>query len=154
MIVGVTEKSPAHDAGLKAGDYILKIDGKEYDDMDVMAAAIRGKKGTKVKVTYYRDGNQKDVTLVRADIVQESVTSRMIDDDTGYIGISSFLENTAEDFHKALKDIEDKGAKNLVLDLRDNGGGLVDSSVDIADEFLDKGVVTYTEDKNGKKTGI
>lgn len=151
VIVGVTEKSPAHDAGLKAGDYILKIDGKEYDDMDVMAAAIRGKKGTKVKVTYYRDGNQKDVTLVRADIVQESVTSRMIDDDTGYIGISSFLENTAEDFHKALKGIEDKGAKNLVLDLRDNGGGLVDSSVDIADEFLDKGVVTYTEDKNGKK---
>ena len=79
------------------------------------------------------------------------MTSRMIDDDTGYIGISSFLESTAEDFHKALKDIEDKGAKNLVLDLRDNGGGLVDSSVDIADEFLDKGVVTYTEDKNGKK---
>ncbi len=151
VIVGISKGSPAAESDMKAGDYILKIDGKEYSDMDVMATAIRGKKGTKVKVTYYHDGKQKDVTLVRDDIVQESVSDKMINKDTGYIQISSFIENTGEDFDKALKKIEKNGAKNLILDLRDNGGGLVDSSIDVADEFLDKGTVTYTEDKNGKK---
>ena len=72
----------------------------------------------------------------------------MLDDSTGYISISSFIESTGNDFKKALKDIEDKGAKNLVLDLRDNGGGLVDAAVEVADQFLDEGVVAYVEDKN------
>lgn len=151
-VVGVEKNSPAHDAGIKIGDYILKIDDKEYDDSDAMASAIRGEKGTKVKVTYYRDGKEHSVSIVRDDIVQESVSGKMIDSDTGYIQITSFIENTAEDFDKVLSDIESKGAEKLVLDLRDNGGGLVDSCIDVADEFLDKGVVTYTEDKMGDKT--
>lgn len=151
VIVGVTKDSPADKAGLKAGDYIVKVDGKSYDDMDVMAKAIRGDAGTKVKIDYVRDNKAGEVSVTRAKIVEKSVEYEMLDGGIGYIRLSSFITSSADDFSAALKDLESKGAKGLILDLRDNGGGLVDTCIDIADEFLDEGVVTYTEDKNGKK---
>lgn len=151
VIVGVTKDSPADKAGLKAGDYIVKVDGKSYDDMDVMAKAIRGAAGTKVKIDYVRDNKAGEVSVTRAKIVEKSVEYEMLDGGIGYIRLSSFITSSADDFSAALKDLESKGAKGLILDLRDNGGGLVDTCIDIADEFLDEGVVTYTEDKNGKK---
>lgn len=95
-------------------------------------------------------GKKKEVKLVRDDIVLQSVTWEMLDDSIGYIKISSFLNNTGADFKDALQAVEQKNAKGLILDLRNNGGGLVDQSVDVADEFLDEGVVCYVEDKNGK----
>ena len=98
----------------------------------------------------YHDGKEKEIKLIRDKIILKSVTWEMLDDETGYIKISSFLENTGEDFDKALKDVEAKNAKGLILDLRNNGGGLVDQCVEVADEFLDEGVVCYVEDKNGK----
>ncbi len=151
VVVGVTKDSPAEKAGLKSGDYITKVDGKTYDDMDVMAKAIRGEAGTKVKLNYVRDGEEKEISITRGKIVEKSVEYKMLDGNIGYIKLSSFISSSADDFSEALKALEDKGAKGLILDLRDNGGGLVEQCIDIADEFLDEGVVTYVEDKNGKK---
>ena len=151
VIVSVQKDSPAEQAGLKEGDFILAADGKEYDDMELLASAMRGKEGTQVKVTYARDGEEDTVTIKREKISQQSVEYEMLDEDTGYIKISSFIEGTYEDFCQALQTIEKDGAANLVLDLRDNGGGLVDSCIEIADEFLDEGVAVYVEDRNGKR---
>ena len=152
VVISIEKDSPAQEAGIKAGDIITKVDGKEYDDLDIIGNAIRGEEGSKVELTYTRDGKEDKATLVREKIVQHSVEHEMLEGEIGYIRISSFIESTAEDFKSALEDIEDKDAKGLVLDLRDNGGGLVDSCVDIADEFLDEGVVVYVEDRNKEKT--
>lgn len=152
VIVAVEKDSPAEKAGLEPGDFMLEVDGKAYDNMDAMATAIRGEKGTSVKITYKRDGEKDSVSIKRDDIVQHSVSHEMIDDDTAYIQISSFLESTGEDFIKALDAVEEDGAENLILDLRNNGGGLVSSCVTIADEFLDEGIIMYVEDKDGNRT--
>lgn len=151
VVISIEKDSPAQEAGMKAGDIITKVDGKEYDDLDIIGNAIRGEEGSKVELTYTRDGKEDKATLVREKIVQHSVEYEMLEGEIGYIRISSFIESTAEDFKSALEDIEDKDAKGLVLDLRDNGGGLVDSCVDIADEFLDEGVVVYVEDRNKER---
>ncbi|MDO4869380.1 MAG: S41 family peptidase [Bacillota bacterium] len=149
IIIDVTKDSPAEKAGLKSRDQILTVDGKTYDDIEIIAAKIRGKAGTTVKLEYMRGEDIKTVEIVRQKIEQESVEYKMLNGDTGYIEISSFIDNTSEDFAKALKAVQKKGASNLIIDLRDNGGGLVDESVNVADEFLDEGVVCYVEDKNG-----
>ena len=149
-VLEVNPGSPADKAGVVPQDLLLSVDGKTYTDSEVMASAIRGKKGTEVTLMIYHDGKEKEIKLVRDKIILNSVTWEMLDDETGYIKISSFLENTGEDFDKALKSVEAKNAKGLILDLRNNGGGLVDQCVEVADEFLDEGVVCYVEDKNGK----
>ncbi|MBQ6401673.1 MAG: S41 family peptidase [Firmicutes bacterium] len=150
-VVSVSKGSPAEKAGIVPGDFLLSVDGKTYSSSDVMAAHIRGDKGTKVTVEVMHDGKSEDVTMVRDTIHHETVEYRMLDDQTGYIQISGFIEGTADDFDKALAAIEGKGAKNLVLDLRNNGGGLVDECAKVADDFLDAGVITYVQDKNGKE---
>ncbi len=151
VVVAVTEDSPAEKAGLKAGDFILEADGKSYDTMTLMSAAIRGEEGTAVEVKYSRNGKEQTVSIIRKKIVQHSVDYEMIDEDTGYIKIDSFIENTDEDFTEALNDIEKQGAENLILDLRNNGGGLVDSCLNIADEFLDEDIIMYAEAKDGSR---
>ncbi len=152
VVVSVEKDSPADKAGIKAGDLILKVNGETYEDMDLLANAIRGKEGTTVKLTYASEGKEKTVEITRQKIVQKSVSYEMIDAETAYIAITSFVENTTDDFKKALNTVEKKGAKKLLLDLRDNGGGLLTSCVEIADEFLDEGVVVYVEDREGKRT--
>ena len=114
-----------------------------------MASHIRGKKGTEVTLKINHDGTEKDVTMTREDISVKSVNCEMLDEDIGYIEINSFIENTGEDFSDALETVEAKHAKGLILDLRNNGGGIVDECVEVADEFLDEGVICYVEDKNG-----
>lgn len=150
VIVSVSPDSPAEKAGLEEGDFLLTVDGKEYSDSDVMASKIRGKKGTEVEIEYMRGARTDKVTIVRDDIEQHSVESEMMDGQIGYIHLTQFIESTGEDFDKALQELQQQGAKGLILDLRDNGGGLVEESVIVADEFLDKGVVTYVRDRDGK----
>ena len=149
VIVAVTKDSPAEKAGLEPDDKILEVDGKYYDNSDIMATNIRGKKGTKVTLTILHDKKEKKVTMVRDTITQDSVDYKMLDDKTGYIQITQFIESTGRDFDVALKDIEDQGASKLILDLRNNGGGLVDDAVSVADDFLDEGVACYVKDRNG-----
>lgn len=152
VVVSVTDDSPAADAGIREGDIIKTVDGQEYSDLDVIGNAIRGEEGSEIEITYIRDGEEKSVTMTREKITQHSVEHRMLDGNIGYISISSFIENTGEDFSQALKELEEDGAQGLVLDLRDNGGGLVDACVQVADEFLDEGVVVYVEDRDGNRT--
>ena len=151
VVVGVTGDSPADRAGIKAGDLIVSVDGKTFKDMDAMAQSIRGEEGSSVKVVYSRDGSKKEVEMKREKIEQESVEYRMLDSDTGYIRLTSFLSGSYDDFSAAMDELEKKGARDLILDIRDNGGGLVNTCIEIADEFLDEGVVTYVEDRAGKR---
>ncbi len=153
-VVSPMDGSPAAKAGIKAGDKITAVNGVAYNakTIDAAVSVMRGKGGTKVKVTVLQDGKSKDYDLIRSKIILVTVKTGILEDDMGYIRISSFEKNTADDFSKAVKDMELRGMKGLIIDLRDNSGGLVDASVDVADQLLSEGVVTYTEDRQGERT--
>ncbi len=152
-VVSPIDGSPAEAAGIKSGDKIISVAGKTYDgsSIDQAVAAMRGKPGTKVDLIVLRSGSELKFSITRANIVMRSVRSEILEGNIGYIRISSFEEKTAEDFRQQLRDLELKQVKGLVIDLRDNGGGLVESSVKVADLLLEEGVVTYTEDRKGKR---
>ncbi|MBP5751224.1 MAG: S41 family peptidase [Firmicutes bacterium] len=152
-VVTPTKGSPADEAGIRKGDLILAVDGTEYigSDLDTCAAAIRGPEGTDVTLTIRRGEEIFDVTITRKTIIAQTVDYKMLEDGIGYISISGFEDNTPLDFMQALAAIQEQGATRFVLDLRDNGGGLVDAAVDIADVLLDEGIVAYTEDHDGNK---
>lgn len=154
VIVSTIEGTPARKAGLKAGDRIVAVDGKTYDNMDAVSAAVKGKAGTEVTITYERDGKQKDVTMKRATIINDTVDSKMLEDNIGYIQITSFEEHTAEEFQDELNKMEEKKVSGLVIDLRENGGGIVDSGFEIADQLLGEGTITYLQDQKGEKQYI
>ena len=150
----VIEDSPAQKAGIKPGDILTKVDGKAYDDSNQMAAAIRGEAGTSVKLTYKRDGKSHTVEMIRAEVTELSVYSSVLKEGKksyGYIQITSFEAETAKQFETELNDMEKKDLQGLIIDLRNNPGGMVDQCVDIADMLLPEAVITYTEDKNGEK---
>ena len=153
-VVSPIDDSPAEKAGIQSGDKITSVEGKTFNGgtIDGAVAAMRGKPGTKVKLTVLRSNEPMEFEITRANIVMQTVKSELLDNNIGYIRISSFEEKTADDFKKHLpRSLELKGVKGFILDLRDNGGGLVDVCVEVADALLDEGVVTYTEDRNGAK---
>ena len=147
----VMEGGPAELAGMKAGDILLKVDGKTYEDSNKMAAAIRGEEGTSVEITYKRDGAVKTVSLVRAEVKEISVYASELDGGYGYIQIASFESETAKQFETELDAMEQKGVKGLVIDLRNNPGGMMDQCIQVADMLLPEAMITYTKDKNGKE---
>lgn len=113
---------------------------------------IKGKEGTKVKITIYREGiGTLDFNIVRAKIVMKTVKSDILENNIGYIRITTFDENTSEAFDKELDGLISKGIKGLVIDLRNNPGGLLDQCVKIADRILGEGTIVYTIDKKGDK---
>jgi carboxyl-terminal processing protease len=153
-VIAPIEDSPAEKAGIKAGDIILKVDGKEISakELEKAVSMMRGKEGTKVILTIFREGKGvKDYELTRSIIVLKTVKSQVLKGDIGYIRITSFDENTADEFEKAFEKLQKQNIKGLVLDLRDNPGGLLDTSVAIADMILPQGTIVYTIDTNGKK---
>ncbi|MCI8646894.1 MAG: S41 family peptidase [Firmicutes bacterium] len=154
VILSSIPNTPAEAAGLRAGDRILAVDGKMFSDVDLLSSAIKGKAGTKVSIIYERNGKQKEVSMKRAKIVTQTVTGKMLKKNIGYIALSSFEEHTAEDFKAQVSALEKKGAENLVIDLRDNGGGLMNSGVEIADYLLGEGTITYLQDRQGRKEYI
>ncbi len=155
--LAVNTKGPAYAAGVRKGDIIAKINGTdaiEFDG-DTLRDNIRGEKGTTVTLGLIRDEKYYEVTLTRADIPSESVVFEMLtgkDSDIAYIQISGFIEDTAKDFREALAKAESAGAKGIVIDLRDNGGGLVSTSVGVADELMNQGTVVSAQDHNKKTT--
>ncbi len=153
-VVSTVKESPAYRAGIKSGDLIIKVDGVEYDGSQLQEAAValRGETGTKVRVTYLRGETVQEVEIVRADIELESVTWKMLKNQIGYIDVKAFESNTGADFEAALRELEMNGARGLVIDLRDNGGGIVESGVQIADLLLDEGIIAYTEDYKKERT--
>ncbi len=149
-VVSPIEGTPAYKAGLKANDKILKIEGKTTKNMTLIESVklLRGAKGTDVTISIYREGwrRLKDVTLTRDVIPIKSVRSRMLEEGYGYIRISNFQNKTTFELEKALKELEKgKGLKGLVLDMRNNPGGLLDQAVKVADVFLKKGLIVYTD---------
>lgn len=154
VVIAPIEDSPAEKAGIKSGDIIFKVNDQEVStkEMDKAVSMMKGKAGTDVKLTILREGSEpKDYTVTRAQIVLKTVKGEMLKDNIGYIRITTFDEHTAEEFSKTLSDLRTKGMKGLVLDLRDNPGGLLDQCVKVADDLLGEGTVVYTIDNNGDK---
>jgi len=149
-VVAAMEEAPAFKAGVRPGDRIVKIDGKATGNMRMadVVVLIRGPKGTQVALSITREGfaNPMEFEILRDVIKVESVKIRMLDDDYGYIRITEFQERTGEDLTTALKALQKSGGlKGILLDLRDNPGGLLDQAVEVADRFLSLGLITYTE---------
>lgn len=152
-VISPIEDTPAYRAGMKAGDQILKIDDKFTKDLTIMDAVkrMRGVKGTKVTLTIMREGfdKPKEFPLTRDIIQVKSIKFKMLDDGYGYVRIAQFQEKTADDLQKALDSLNESGKgklKGLVLDLRNDPGGLLDQAVKVSEIFLDEGkLIVYTE---------
>lgn len=155
-VVSPIAGSPAEQAGITTGDKIIKIDGEIYTGVQLSEASayMKGEEGTEVELTVRSavDGSNRDITLVRSRIVIESVTGKMLDDSIGYINITQFTEGVADSFAKQMKELYDRNMQSLVIDLRNNPGGLLDEAIELSSLFVDDGnVVTYTLDKNDRK---
>jgi carboxyl-terminal processing protease len=155
VIVAPVPGSPAEKAGLKTGDVIMKIDGKSTIDMnsDVAAQKIRGASGTKVVLTIGREGEKEplEFSIVRSEIKMDYVKSEMRGQ-VVHITIQQFIVSTTADFKKALADAANNGAKGVILDLRDNPGGILTEAVEVASQFLSRGIVVKVVDKNGAES--
>lgn len=153
-VVAPIEDSPAEKAGIKSGDLILKVNDQEFlaADMDKAIAMMKGKEGIKVKLTVYREGTGNiDFNITTAKITFKTVKSEMLDSNIGYIRITTFDENTASAFNSALKTLQSQNMKGLVIDLRDNPGGLLETSTQIADKLVGEGNIVYTINNKGEK---
>ena len=153
-VVRVYDGSPAQQGGLMAGDELISADGKTASEteLDSFVQNLRGDEGTTVTVVYARDGQQHEVTLTRANVEVPSVSYQMLNDQIGYIDITSFNTNTQQQFEDAMTALKNQGMQAVVFDLRYNGGGLVDSVTEILDDLLPEGTTVYMEDKHGKRT--
>lgn len=153
------EGSPAEKAGLKKGDIITEIDGKSVKgktSSDV-SDMIKGMSGSKVKITVARDGKEIEFEVTRETIVLDSVTYKMYEKNgkkIGYVNVSIFAANTYSQFRNAILDLESKNMDSLIIDVRDNTGGYLDSVTEMLSMFLEKGDVIYQLDEKGKKTVI
>jgi carboxyl-terminal processing protease len=158
-VVSPIEGTPGEKAGLKTGDKIIKVNGQEFtaDNMDKAVKLMKGEPKTKVNLTVLRKGKDGKNDYIDMDIVREeirliTVKSDVVEDNIGYMKITSFDDLTYEDFKKNLDSLMKKNISGLIIDLRNNPGGLLDVCVDIADEFLGEGVIVYTETRNGERT--
>ena len=146
-VVAPISGTPAEKSGIKAGDIIKKIDGADVSTktLDEISAALRGAVGTKVTVTIDRSGQTLTFPLTRAVIKTVSVNSKMLDNKIGYIQITSFDSDSHEEFARALEGLEKQGIKGLVIDERNNPGGLISTALSIANQLMAKGPMMYTE---------
>lgn len=152
-IENVFDGGTAKEAGVKKGDYIIKVNDKAYtyQEMDIAVKNIKGDEGTSVVITFVRDGKPYVKELKRKEITIKSVESKMMDNKIGYIKIKGFEEDTEKDFRSSIDRLEKDNMKALVIDLRDNGGGLLNIVEGIADRILGKSVIVYTQDREGNK---
>lgn len=151
-IMNVIPDSPGQQAGLQAGDEILAVDGQPVSEMSPgeVALKIRGQIGTPVELLIHRDGAEdKTYTLTRENINVQTVAGKMIDDRLGYIRISNFSEKSGEEFKSTLAELERAGMKGLVLDLRQNPGGVITSCVEIAREIVPAGKIVSVIKRDG-----
>lgn len=153
-VVSPIEDTPAYNAGVKAGDQIVRIDGKSTKDITIMDAVkkLRGPKDTKVTITIQREGmaKPKDIEMTRSTIKIRSIKSKIYDEHIGYIRIASFQERTGDELKKTLREIEAKARplKGIVLDMRNNPGGLLNQSVEVSDAFLKSGIIVSTRGRS------
>jgi len=148
--------SPAEEAGLLAGDTIVSVDGIKYtgEDIDTAADKIKGKEGSKVKLEILRNQELKTFEITRRKVFTNPVESKKLDNNIGYIQITSFDETTADSFKAIFQGLKNEGITSLIIDLRNNGGGLVDAALEIADCIVPKGkdlLITVDKEKNEKR---
>ena len=152
-VVKVFDDSPAKNAGIEAKDVITKVNGEDVSEqeLDAVVEKIRGVEGTDVTITVYRSSDSKDhdYTMKRRKVENPTVEYKMLDNNIGYIAVSSFYEVTGKQFIDAVGKLNVEGMEGLIIDLRDNGGGLLDIAVEMLDFMLPEGKIVYTEDKNG-----
>jgi carboxyl-terminal processing protease len=151
VVVAPLADTPAEDAGLQAGDYVLAVDGESVNGatMNDQIAEIRGEVGTDVTLTIQREeGDPFDVTITRAEIVIHEVETRMIDGHIGYIALHGFSAPASAQFAEGLRGLLDDGADQIVFDLRDNPGGYIDAAQKIASQFIGDGII-FTQESAG-----
>lgn len=155
-IVSLYEDSPASEAGLEPNDKILKVNNMavNYDNYDQAISNIRGEEGSKVTLTIKRGEKIFDVDVTRKDVDVPTVGGTVIDNSIGYIKIEGFESVTYDQYKAVYDNLRKQNVKSLIIDLRNNPGGLLDIVAKIADDIIPEGVITYTEDKNGKKEYI
>ena len=155
VVSSVTPGGPAEAAGILAEDKITEVDGEIITGKTAadVSALVKGEAGTDVTLTIFREstGEVLEKTVTRQDIQVKTVSWRMMDDNIGYIAITNFRENTYSQFKEALDMLEAEGMEKLVLDLRNNTGGLVKSAHEIGEELLPEGIMVYTMDKDGNR---
>jgi carboxyl-terminal processing protease len=155
LVNEVIPDGPAEHAGLQAGDVITLIDGKSTKGLttDQDAKLLRGDKGTIVKLTIVRDGSElPEIAVTRDMIHQPSVYSKLLDGGIGYARLTVFGQNTADELTQALTKLQAQGAKAYILDLRDNGGGYLNSAIDVSSKFISSGPIVSVESRGGNDT--
>lgn len=153
-VVSPIEGTPGDQAGIKSGDQIVKIDGQLTKELalDEAVNKIRGPEGSSVVLSIKRGNEEiKDYTLVRSSIQIKTVTGKLLPNQVGYIRIAMFNENTGNDFLKQYQELENQGMKAVVLDLRDNPGGLLEECVKVANKFVPKGPVVSVVTRDGSR---
>ena len=155
-LTGIIEGTPAQESGLRAGDLLYKVDGEEVQGLELtqVVSKIKGEEGTSVHLTIIREGatDYLEVDVVRRKVESPTVNQKMLDGGIGYIQITEFDTVTLDQFTEALAVCRGSGMKGLILDLRGNPGGNLNTVCDIAREILPKGLIVYTEDKDGKRS--
>lgn len=151
-VASAIEGQPAAEAGVKSGDIIVEIDGVNTSTLTMEQASkmIRGEEGTNVTITIMRGNEVKDITITRKQITLPTVKGKMLDDHIGYIRISQFAEPTGPDFAKTYNELKEKGMTKLVLDLRDNPGGLLTTAQEVANYILPAGPIVTIQDRSGR----
>lgn len=151
----VYEDSPAMKAGMKDGDIIYQVEGRDVSGMalEEISGSIKGEKGTIVEITVLRGEEREEVTLtITRDTIQaETVKTRMLEDEIGYLAISEFDSVTLEQYREGLAELTTQGMEGLIVDLRGNPGGNLDTVCEILDLMLPEGLIVYTEDKDGNR---
>lgn len=154
----IMDGEPASKSGLAKGDIIIGVDGEDMRSkaLSEVAAQIRGEAGTEVRIEVLRKstGETLEFTVQRADVILQTVRSDMLEGKIGYIALSGFKENTYAAFREALEGLQAQGMRGLILDLRDNPGGLVRSVYEIGEELLPEGTMVYTLDKEGNRSDL
>ena len=154
LVIGVIEGSVAESVGIQAGDIITKVNDIQYkgEQLDEASNVIKGEEGTQVKVTVLRDSKEIDFSIIRSSVKIKSVGYEMLEDNIGYIQITTFNEGTSDEFISAYQELKNKNLKGLVIDLRNNGGGLVSESLAIAETMVEKGkTLLITANKNNEE---
>jgi carboxyl-terminal processing protease len=154
-IIGPMPGSPAEKADLQSGDQIIAIDGEDMTgvDSELVRQQVLGPKGSKVTLTIRREGVEEpfDVVVTRGAILTPTIESKMLEDNIGYVRLYTFGDSTSRDLRKALKTLLAKKPAGLVLDLRYNGGGYLDTAIEVASEFIGDGVIAYEEYGDGAR---
>lgn len=153
LLVDVYESGAGYKAGLRSGDRIIQVDGTDVTDMDLSSAValVKGEKGTQVGLKIVRDGATSDYTVVRDEIEVQTVNYAITEDNIGYILVSQFENVTAKQFKAAIEDLKSEGAKGIIIDIRNNPGGLLTTVISMLKDILPNGLIVYTEDKDGNR---